>query len=243
MKKHLFFYTIFIITIVILSMSCLSQKNLIDNKDYLLSIRKLSMEFLNKDIVCLKKIIECRDAEIIKIKDNYEIMTALKPLEDLLSEDEIDELIKDIPHGSFFRVPFQITAGFGESIGFHGVPRTKHRGIDAIPKNADSADWTITPVGSGVVEDIGISDVYGKHITIRHSENIRTFYAHLETIYYSAEVGSIVTPDTKIGLMGNTGMTSSDSEFGDGSHLHAEYQVWVGDRWVSINPLPFLERE
>ena len=70
---------------------------------------------------------------------------------------------------------------------------------------------------------------YGKNIIIDHGDNLTSLYAHLSKI--NVEKDQIVTTDTVIGEMGNTGRSSGD-------HLHLE----VRDHGVSINPLSVLPR-
>lgn len=211
-------------------------------RDFTIEENKVLIDGLNKTVSDKDLIIKNKNLEIQKAIDNAEIMIALSPLRDLISDDEIEELIKIIPRGNTYRNAFQVTAGFGESIGYHGKPRRNHTGFDSIPVAPETADWTITPLSDGVVKNFGVDSVYGKYVTIRHSDRVETFYAHLDKIYYSGTTGKIVDSDSKIGVMGGTGLVSSDVNNGGGKHLHMELRVWVSDRWVSIDPLPFMKR-
>jgi len=219
-----------------------SVELIVSERNITISENVILIESLNKTIEDKNQIIKNKDIEIQTIIDNAEIMVALSPLKDLISDDEIDELISLIPRGNPYRNAFQVTAGFGESVGYHGEPRTNHKGFDSIPVNPGTADWSITPIGKGIIKNYGYDAVFGKYITIRHSERVETFYGHLDKIFYSGTTGKEVGPDTKIGIMGGTGLVSSDRKDGGGKHLHAELRVWVSDRWVHINLLPFIER-
>ncbi|MDC7221569.1 MAG: peptidoglycan DD-metalloendopeptidase family protein [Spirochaetales bacterium] len=182
----------------------------------------------------LKIVEEAKDSlekELESTKKNMEYLTALSPLKGLVSEDEINELIKEIPHGNPFRCDFIVTSKFGERTLDHGVNIRTHTGVDIIPV---SDEWIITPIDSGAVESYGYDAVYGKYVYVRHSDRVRTFSAHGETIYNRGTTGHIVDDNTAIMYMGDTG-------YSKGKHLHFEIQVWTGERWQAVNPLPFLE--
>ncbi len=165
-------------------------------------------------------------------RDNNEKRVALSPLEELLSENEISAMIKQIPKGTPHRGSFSVTSPFGESVGYHGSLRDDHQGTDTTP---DDGDWMVTSVGDGVVEEYGENRIFGKYILIKHTEYIYSFYAHLEKIYYTGITGKIVTNDTVIGLMGSTG-------YSDSPHLHSELRLWTGERFISVDGLPFMNR-
>jgi len=173
---------------------------------------------------------------------NFQLIASVNPLINLMTPDEIAELLKEIPHGNPHETKFEITAGFGISIGMHGKLRDDHQGTDSIPINSEKLEWGITGFSDGIVETFGHNDVFGKFIIVRHSERVRTFYGHLDKIYWSGTTGRIVTSDTVIGEMGKTGMVYSRWKNG-GAHLHFEIQVWDGFHWVSVNPEPFLINE
>lgn len=234
MKKHLFIYTILISAIVILSMSCLSQKTTIQNKCYRLSVRDITISFLESDISYLQEIVKLRDAEIIEVKENAEMMIALKPLKDYYSDTEISEIMKEIPRGRIFRGEFNVSANFGESVGLHGKYRQFHTGWDIY---ATGSDWMITPLAPGEVTNFADDRVYGLNLTIEHSERVQSFYGHGAHVYEQATTGRIVDDDTVIMQMGSTGMSS-------GPHLHFENRVKVAEnKWISIDPKPFVIRD
>lgn len=60
---------------------------------------------------------------------------------------------------------------------------------------------------------------YGNYVTVKHSDNSYTRYAHLSTVAVSR--GDKVTKGQKIGEMGNTGSSS-------GPHLHFEIRTGLG---------------
>jgi PKD repeat protein len=74
-------------------------------------------------------------------------------------------------------------------------------------------------IAAGVVFDRGFNHAsFGNWVLIKHENDARvfySFYAHLNQIENSVTVDSCVTPETKIGLIGNTGLATS-------CHVHLE---------------------
>ena len=97
-----------------------------------------------------------------------------------------------------------------------------HRGVDfAAPKG--------TPVyagGNGVIEFAGRNGGYGKYIRIRHNNEYKTAYAHLNSFKKGISKGKRVNQGDIIGYVGSTGRST-------GSHLH--YEILYQNK--QINPL------
>ena len=97
-----------------------------------------------------------------------------------------------------------------------------HRGIDfAAP--------TGTPVyagGNGVIEFAGRNGSYGKYIRIRHNNEYKTAYAHLNGFNKGISKGVRVNQGQVIGFVGSTGRST-------GPHLHYEI-IYQNEQ---INPL------
>ena len=97
-----------------------------------------------------------------------------------------------------------------------------HKGIDfAAPKG--------TPVyagGNGVVEIAGVNGAYGKYIRIRHNNEYKTAYAHLNGFKKGITKGVRVNQGDVIGYVGSTGSST-------GPHLH--YEIIYQNK--QINPL------
>ncbi len=223
----------------ILSLSVYANYRLFNLQNSTLeSLQNISFDFQDYkskkkiELESLQEKNELLSAEFTDYKSTINKRIAMDPLKDLLTPDEIEELIKHIPQGKVFGRSFSVTAPFGESIGYHGNLREDHQGIDVTP---DHGDWGIYPHSAGVVEEFGENRIYGKYIIIKHSEILYSFYGHLSKIFYSGTTGRTVNPDTLIGIMGNTGLS-------DGSHLHFEIRVWTGENMVAINSLPFMIR-
>ena len=116
----------------------------------------------------------------------------------------------------------RMTSGYGWRV--HPVLKDKrfHKGVDyAAPKG--------TPVYAtedGIVGMAGWRGNYGKLITIKHSENVETYYAHLSGFAPGIYAGAGVKKGDVIGYVGRTGLAT-------GNHLY--YEVAVDDE--RINPL------
>ena len=97
-----------------------------------------------------------------------------------------------------------------------------HKGIDfAAPKG--------TPVyagGNGIIEFVGRNGSYGKYIRIRHNNEYKTAYAHLNGFNKGISKGVRVNQGQVIGFVGSTGRST-------GPHLH--YEIIFQDK--QINPL------
>jgi murein DD-endopeptidase MepM/ murein hydrolase activator NlpD len=98
--------------------------------------------------------------------------------------------------------------------------KTKHEGMDFVP----TIDQNAKAVIKGVVEKVQHSSTgYGNMVMLLHPNNIRTLYAHLDSIF--VERGQVVQEAQALGKIGNTG-------FSTGRHLH--YEVSVDG--VAVNP-------
>ncbi len=100
-----------------------------------------------------------------------------------------------------------------------------HEGIDI------SGDFG-TPVVATAQGKVTMASYYGSFglaIQIEHENGMTTLFGHLAKIYVKA--GEEVRRGQKIGLMGNTGMST-------GPHLH--YEVRIDEQ--AVNPRPYLVR-
>lgn len=113
----------------------------------------------------------------------------------------------------------RMTSGFGWRT--HPVLKDKrfHRGVDyAAPKG--------TPVYAtedGIVGRAGWRGNYGKLVTIKHSDHVETFYAHLSGFAPGIRPGAGVKKGDVIGYVGMTGLAT-------GNHLY--YEVVVNNEHV-----------
>ncbi len=101
-----------------------------------------------------------------------------------------------------------------------------HRGVDIMAEMYAP----ITVVDGGIVDEVVYSGVgYGNHVYIRHDDNLRTLYAHMQQIYVTK--GQSLTAGTIIGTVGVSGRST-------GPHLHFE----VEHKGAKIDPMLLIEK-
>ncbi len=110
-----------------------------------------------------------------------------------------------------------------------GMRKHPISGFNKMHKGIDFAAPIGTPVyagGNGVVEYVGRNGGYGKYIRIRHNNDYKTAYAHLNSYKKGISKGVRVNQGEVIGYVGNTGRST-------GPHLH--YEIIYQNK--QINPL------
>lgn len=116
----------------------------------------------------------------------------------------------------------RVASGFGYRIHPIYKVRKMHTGMDFTAP-------TGTPIyvtGDGYVSEVVSNSGYGQHVIINHGFGYETLYAHMSKIL--VRKGQKVKRGEKIGLVGNTGLSS-------GPHLH--YEVIKGGE--KIDPANF----
>jgi len=106
----------------------------------------------------------------------------------------------------------------GSRFGYRNHPILKrwklHTGLDiAAPRGTDCFPWK-----AGIVEFAGKKGRYGNMVIINHGNGVKTYYAHFKEIPANIVRGASVGPDTKVGIIGSTGMST-------GPHLHFEIRI------------------
>lgn len=137
--------------------------------------------------------------------------------------------------GGFFFGGGAVTSGsglewplFGDISSYFGKRgRRQHKGIDIRAKRGTA----IMAAGPGVVEFAGRQHGYGKVVIIRHKNNMKTLYGHLNVI--DVKQGEKVTHGTEIGSVGTTGNAS-------GPHLHFEIH---NERNQPVDPLNVIPKK
>ncbi len=106
----------------------------------------------------------------------------------------------------------EVTSPFGERE--HPVygQDAKHYGVDIAGNRGD----TVISTAPGKVLEVEVDDIYGNCVLIQHTQRIKSFYAHLDTV--SVTAGEIVDANTKIGEVGSSGVAT-------GPHLHFGVRV------------------
>jgi murein DD-endopeptidase MepM/ murein hydrolase activator NlpD len=117
------------------------------------------------------------------------------------------------------RVP--INSGFGQR--YHPLTGQLHlhTGVDF----RAPAGTPVPAAGDGVVEFLGYSEGYGRHVRIRHKRGYETLYAHLSG-FGGWQAGASVKAGDVIGYVGDSGSAT-------GAHLH--YEIRRNGRFV--NPM------
>lgn len=126
---------------------------------------------------------------------------------------------------SLLRTPVavaHVTSGFGMRM--HPI-----LGYSKMHKGIDFGAPTGTPIfaaGSGVIDEIGFKNGYGRYIRIQHNGKYETAYAHMSRFNDSIRRGSKVVQGQVIGYVGMSGRAT-------GPHLH--YEVHVNGE--QVNPM------
>jgi murein DD-endopeptidase MepM/ murein hydrolase activator NlpD len=117
---------------------------------------------------------------------------------------------------------------FGDISSYFGKRgRRMHKGIDIRAKRGTA----IMAAGPGVVEFAGRQHGYGKVVIIRHKNNMKTLYGHMNVI--DVKKGDVVTHGTELGAVGTTGNAS-------GPHLHFEIH---NDKDQPLDPLAVIPKK
>jgi len=116
-----------------------------------------------------------------------------------------------------------ISSGFGWRKNPFTMKSEFHAGIDIIGRTGTR----VVAPAAGVVINQGHDRWLGNFLVLKHKEDLKTIYGHLHKA--SVKQGEAVQRGDVIGLVGNTGLSTS-------SHLH--YSVVKGDR--AVNPLHYI---
>lgn len=112
-----------------------------------------------------------------------------------------------------------VSSGYGPRRGGAG---RYHYGLDIFTRSP-------TPIyagGDGVVEDVKSMRGYGRTITIRHNDRVKTRYAHLSAYEQGLRPGDRIATGTLIGYTGDSGNATA---------IHLHYEIIVGGQ--ARNPL------
>ncbi len=112
-----------------------------------------------------------------------------------------------------------ITSKFGPRI--HPITKKEgfHTGLDI----ANKLNTPIFAAFSGTVLETGQNEAYGNYIILKHSDNLKTFYGHLNSV--KVKKGMNLRKGEVIGYMGSTGYST-------GPHLH--FEIRIND--LRVNP-------
>jgi len=89
--------------------------------------------------------------------------------------------------------------------------------------------------------EIGYTPAYivdrlrGKQVWVQYDHGVMSRFAHLESIPDDLEVGQVVTDDTIIGYVGNSGTSGALNQDGSGLHLHQDLLIYGDLFWEPFN--------
>lgn len=105
-----------------------------------------------------------------------------------------------------------------------------HSGMDI----SNSLNTPIQATANGTVESAGWQAGYGNAVIVRHTQELETLYAHMNSIAPQIKEGQPVSRGDILGYMGQSGRAT-------GVHLH--YEVRVNGRPTNPKPYLRLQRE
>lgn len=141
---------------------------------------------------------------------------------------QLDWVTRQEINGDLFHKPLHARYWLSSYYGWRSSPfsgkRSYHSGIDmAAPQG--------TPIYAalgGTVSSVGYNNVYGNYVIITHHSGYKTLYGHMSATLVTR--GQYVSTDTRIGRVGNTGMST-------GPHLH--FTVYKFGK--TVDPLSLLK--
>jgi murein DD-endopeptidase MepM/ murein hydrolase activator NlpD len=148
--------------------------------------------------------------------DDQYLESLLQQLVELTENQSENQNNQQISQNNIIQTPikgtFYNSGGFSFSATDSRHP-TGHMGLDM----RAPAGTSIYPLTSGQVSFVGTDPKGGNVITIKHPNNLKTYYAHLGTI--TVHQGDYVNNETVIGTVGNSGNAK-------GTFPHLHFQVW-----------------
>jgi murein DD-endopeptidase MepM/ murein hydrolase activator NlpD len=141
-----------------------------------------------------------------------------------LPDAELDWVTRQEINGDLFRKPLRQGYYMSSPFGWRNSPftgaRTYHNGVDM----ATSQGTPIYAALAGRVAASGYDTVYGNYVIISHHSGYRSLYGHMSVRDVAA--GQQVTVGTRIGKVGNTGMST-------GPHVH--FTIFKNN--TAVNPM------
>ena len=164
-------------------------------------------------------------AELLKEEEKEEtfVEPTVQPVE-LVVQAAPKEFVYPESVNMIMPVDASVTSPFGKRT--HPVydNDSEHYGVDL---NANKGDVIISAAPGKVIE-IKQHDIYGNCVLIQHTDRLKSFYAHMDSVYVIE--GEIVSTNTAIGTVGETGVTT-------GPHLH--FGIRLDDE--AVNPEDYIK--
>ena len=137
---------------------------------------------------------------------------------------QLDWVTRQEINGDLFIKPLRSRYWLSSYFGWRSSPfsgkRSYHSGVDM----AAPSGTNVYAALAGKVTTVSYNSVYGNYIIVTHHSGYKTLYAHLSATLVS--VGKYVDTNTRIGKVGNTGMST-------GPHLH----FTVFKQGKAVNPM------
>ena len=141
---------------------------------------------------------------------------------------QLDWVTRQEINGDLFHKPLRARYWLSSYYGWRSSPfsgkRSYHSGIDMAAPQGTS----IYAALGGTVSSVGYNNVYGNYVIVSHHSGYKTLYGHMSATLVTR--GQYVTTDTRIGRVGNTGMST-------GPHLH--FTVYKFGK--TVDPLSLLK--
>ena len=149
-------------------------------------------------------------------------LTAGKTL--FVPDAQLDWVTRQEINGDLFIKPLRSRYWLSSYFGWRSSPFTNKRSYHSGVDMAAPSGTNVYAALAGKVTTVSYNSVYGNYIIVTHHSGYKTLYAHLSATLVS--VGKYVDTNTRIGKVGNTGMST-------GPHLH----FTVFKQGKAVNPM------
>lgn len=199
---------------------CLVESYIEDGKSFEESLKSCVSDFESSDLKAIEQIMIQQSKNKLTMMRNVALLATVVFL---ITSTFLFSQKTEIPSLRPVNDTYKVSAGFGKQL--HPIKKMErhHDGIDI---SAPIGTEIYAPA-NGMVVKVKSNDVYGKHLTISHSEGFETMYAHLSEI--EVKTGDQVNKGQVIGKIGNTGLST-------GPHLHYE----ISKEGKKLNPADFF---
>ena len=137
---------------------------------------------------------------------------------------QLDWVTRQEINGDLFIKPLRSRYWLSSYFGWRSSPFTNKRSYHSGVDMAAPSGTNVYAALAGKVTTVSYNSVYGNYIIVTHHSGYKTLYAHLSATLVS--VGKYVDTNTRIGKVGNTGMST-------GPHLH----FTVFKQGKAVNPM------
>ena len=192
-----------------------------ESKSALLNLQQLDSTQVQKRIIVKPVVVENAKVQTQEVRPQRIVISKINPQVTVIAkQSEGMKLINPV------KIEV-ITSPFGNTIHPVTGKENMHNGIDIGARLGDPVSAPADGTVLSVERDFTYESKWGKTLTLIHDNNIKTKYAHLDTILVNE--GQKILAGDLIARVGNTGITT-------GPHLHFE----VHENDVPVNPARYL---